>query len=162
MKATFDNLTTALAAEVASTLAQPDDVLKVEPSSDLCATLERFIPAALANDHPRWAGESLDGIYVSQAKRTGTNTLELLGTCILISDQTRVPVHAMLRLSAVGEIAAYAFRLGEPGGGSLGISGPPTTSGQASRLHDRLSNRFALGQVDWVYETSFDRAAERM
>jgi len=161
MKATFDGVAKALAAEVASTLDQPGEVLKVESSSDLSASLELFIPAALANGHPRWAGESLDGIYVSLARRIDTRALELLGTCILISDQTRVPVHATFRLSAVGEISAYALRLGEPGGGPLGISGPPTTSGQASRLHDRLLNRFALGQVDWVYEVSFDSASER-
>lgn len=71
--------------------------------------LEWFIPELLSDFR-----ESLDGIYPFTARKAGERGAELFGMCILLSDQTLVPLQLTLRLSpdhdAIGWIEC---RLGE-------------------------------------------------
>ena len=123
--------------------------------SDICSLLERYIPEVLAQEHPKWSGESLDGIFVSRARKVGCRRIEILGTGILITDQTVTPLLVELQpcpsASVIGE---FEINVGEPGEGALGISGPPCHSGRASRLLHRLEGRHELQRIDWVYSVA--------
>jgi hypothetical protein len=124
----------------------------LEPTSVICSCLERYIPETLASEYAEWTGESLDGIFTAQAINEGRSTLRLLGTCILITDQTVTPLQARLQVAPNADsLRSLEISVGELGGGALGISGPPCNSGQAARLLHGLQNRIELEGVDWVY-----------
>ena len=126
--------------------------LKVDPTSEICDTLELFIPKLLRRKHPEWERESIDGFFFSSAVKSGEGSAELVGTCILISDQTVTPFAVHLSLSEDGTFRSFGVRLGEPGQGSLGISGPGYNSPGAKEMLSSLARR--LDQVDWVYDVA--------
>lgn len=124
---------------------------EIMPSADLCYSLELFIPALLRRRYPEWERESLDGIFVAEASRTAADAVQIVGTCILISDQKLTPFFLQLRWSSarIPEIRAVRVGLGEPGLGRLGISGPPCNSQAASQLQASLAGR--MQHVDWRF-----------
>lgn len=126
--------------------------LPIDSSSELCDTLEPLIPEILRRTHPEWGDESIDGFFFSSAVKKDDASAELAGTCILISDQTVTPFALDLRLSDRQEFAFFRIRLGEPGEGPLGISGPECTSRGARDMLLALNSR--LEQVDWVYDVA--------
>ena len=137
-----------LAHEIRSVLIGED--FSVPPSSDLCASMELFLPKLLRIKHAEWERESLDGIYVARAVRTDELAAEFLGTSILISDQTVTPFIVNLRLMpAANSFQSVQIRLGEAGGGRLGISGPPCNSHDADLLLSRLRAR--IDKIHWIY-----------
>ena len=78
--------------------------------------LEFFIPQVLAEIHPEWKHESLDGFYPVVARKTGEGEAEIFGLCILISDQTTTPFHLRLQSSpSSDEVSWLECRLGEAG-----------------------------------------------
>lgn len=78
--------------------------------------LEYFVCPVIAEIHPEFRGESLDGIMPTLFCKTGDDEAELLGDCYLISDQVIVPLHIRLQLSAAGEsISWMECRLGKHG-----------------------------------------------
>lgn len=122
----------------------------VAPSSDLCYSLELFIPRMLSRQHSEWAKESIDGVFVARARKSDSVAAELAGTCILMSDQTVTPFLITLALSPSGEsIEFYQACIGEPGGGPLGISGPDCNSREAKTLLAAVTSR--LGSIAWSY-----------
>lgn len=124
---------------------------EVAPSSELCSSLELLIPHAIREHHPEWARESLDGVFVARARKTGPTAAELAGTCILIRDQTVTPFLLELTLARSGrEVQHMRVCLGEPGGGELGISGPSCNSREAQRLLASVVSR--LAEIPWAYE----------
>jgi hypothetical protein len=146
--------TSSLEAKVASELSaflektSIESTLKVEPSADLLYLLELYIPQLLSRHYPEWEKESLDGFFLANARRIGSETAEFAGLCILISDQSVAPVFTRLALtSSHDSIASYQVFLGEPGGGHLGISGPPCNSPQAQRLLETVGAR--LNNIRW-------------
>ena len=58
---------------------------------DALSGLEWFLPTVVAEIHPEWTGESLDGFYLHVAQKTGDREAEILGLCCLLSDQTLTP-----------------------------------------------------------------------
>lgn len=123
----------------------------VAPSSELSSSLELFLPMLLSHHHLEWTKESLDGVFVALARKTGSESVQIAGTCILISDQTVTPFLLYLSLSSSHTtITAFRVYLGEPGGGSLGISGPECNSKDAKRLLATLSGR--LSGIKWTYK----------
>jgi hypothetical protein len=122
--------------------------LSVDSSSDLCDTLELLIPEILRRDHREWEKESIDGFFFSSAIKTDERSCELAGTCI-ISDQTVTPFALTLGLGETDMFRSFRVRLGEPGRGPLGISGPACNSRAAQEMLFALNER--LDQVDWVY-----------
>ena len=123
----------------------------VSPSSDFCYSIELFIPKLLSAHHAEWEKESLDGIFVARARKTGSAAAELAGTCILISDQTVTPFLMEIALSPSDEcIDFFRLRLGEAGGGRLGISGPSCNSREARELLENVVIR--LPSIAWSYE----------
>lgn len=125
--------------------------LTVLPSEDLCTSLELAIPRLLRRRRSEWYNESLDGIFPAIARKTGPASVQLAGTCILITDQTVTPLLVDLVLSPSGKsIGSFRVCLGEPGGGHLGISGPECNSREAKQLLATLVSR--LKDIDWSYE----------
>ena len=115
--------------------------------------MELYLPQRLRDSHGEWERESIDGFFISQATKASDSMAVLLGTCILISDQRLTPVYFEVEVAPTRDhIAAYRLRIGEPGGGPLGISGPPCDSKEAASLLYGLVDR--LGRVPWAYDVS--------
>lgn len=123
--------------------------LPIDSASGLCSTLEYLIPAVLRQAHREWDGESLDGFYISSAMKSGETGAALAGTCILISDQTVTPFALDVNLV---DARTFRIRLGEPGSGRLGISGPAVNSSAARKMLWALDDR--LERVDWAYDVT--------
>jgi hypothetical protein len=135
-------------ADLLANRADGDD-LTADIDDDLQATLESLIPAVLRPTYPEWESESLDGFFFASAVKTAADSLTLTGTCILIRDQTVTPFTADISKRS-GRVLFDRIRLGESGGGALGISGPTCNTGAASRLLDGLATR--LDKIEWVYD----------
>lgn len=124
---------------------------------DALTGLEWFLPTVLAEIHPEWIGESLDGIYPHVARKTGEREAEILGLCCLMSDQTLTPIHVRLQLSSTGdEVSWLELQLGEKG--RTGMVRLPYSSSPS--IHKRLH---ALSQsantIEWVYKVTFGERA---
>ncbi len=123
---------------------------RVASSSELCDILELLVPAILRRKYPEWLEESIDGFFFSSAVKSDDVSAELAGTCILISDQTVTPFALSIRLADSHRFEALRIKLGEPGAGPLGISGPACNSRGAEEMLLALNSR--LEHVDWVYD----------
>jgi hypothetical protein len=148
-----DRLARILAGELKILIndVQVGDEFEVLPDSDVCSSLELFMPQLLRMHYPAWETESLDGIFVEKAVRDLDHTVILIGCCILINDQTLTPFYARMSVSSEKDLVlSCTLRLGEPGGGVLGISGPQCTPREVRRYRSLLLNRF--DSIEWVYE----------
>src|SRR5262249_36646539 len=120
---------------------------------DALSGFEWFLPTVLAEIHPEWTGESLDGIYPHIAHKIGEREAEILGLCFLMSDQTLTPIHLRFHLSGTAdEVSWLELRLGEKG--RAGMVRIPYSSSPSihKRLH-ALSRR--AGTIEWVYQVTF-------
>ena len=143
----------ALVRELAVALADAaiGDEVTLLPSSDICASLELVLPAILRASHPAWTRESLDGVFVAKAVKSATIGVRLVGVGVLISDQTVTPLYAELEAGSPGDatLSSFDVRVGEPGEGTLGISGPPCGSRESAALLEAVLLRFP--SIRWVY-----------
>ena len=128
--------------------------IAIDRVSDLCATLEYLVPQVLRQEHPEWKAESIDGFYFARAVKVGDGSAELAGACILIRDQTLTPVRLNVDLSSEKTFDSFRVRLGEPGTGALGISGPPWAAVAASFTAVEVVDR--LEAIDWVYDVAIN------
>ena len=126
--------------------------LAVDSSSEICDVLELLIPDILRREHNEWERESIDGFFFSVAVKNDDRSCELAGTCLLITDQTVTPFALNISVSGPGQLGSFRIRLGEPGIGPLGISGPVCTSRAARQMLSDLTGR--LGDVHWVYDAA--------
>jgi hypothetical protein len=136
----------------------------VEPGGALAETiqllivlggLEYFLPTILAETHLYWKGESLDGFFLSEAKKLGHDQAELRGICILISDQSVTPFHVSIQLStSMDEIDWIECRLGKRGDGAGGMDRIPWSKWNG-RTHVFLQD--ASKPIDWAYAVTFGR-----
>lgn len=147
-----DRLASVLAVELKALLG-PERVgglITIAPDSDLCSALELFLPRLLRSVYPAWNTESLDGLFVEQAVKSNESTLVIRGACIIMSDQTLTPFFAELFVSQEANARiACLIRLGEPGRGTLGISGPKCASREATGYRQVLIDRYE--HIQWVY-----------
>jgi len=121
---------------------------------DALSGLEWFLPTVLAELHPEWTGESLDGIYPHIAQKTGEGEAEIIGLCILLSDQTLTPIHLRLQLSpTTDEVSWLELRLGEKGQqGMVRYPYPPSGS-----IYKRLHAMRESSNHAWVYTVTFGK-----
>jgi hypothetical protein len=122
---------------------------EVHPGADICFSLELFLPRALREQHTEWEKESLDGIFVARATKTGPTAAKLVCIAILISDQTVTPFVVELAAPEVRGVAVRHLSIGEAGAGPLGIAGPAANSKDAQRLLATLLGR--IHEVAWSY-----------
>lgn len=126
--------------------------LSVDPASEICFALELYLPQVLRRAHPEWDRESIDGFFFFRTEKRDLASVELSGVCILITDQAMTPIRLDLDINAEGRLQPIRIRVGEAGGGPLGISGPAVGSSAADYFLPRLGAR--LDQIDWVYDVS--------
>jgi hypothetical protein len=126
--------------------------VSIDSSSEICYILELLIPKILRREHREWGEESLDGFFFSCAIKTGQDSCELAGTCVLIRDQTVTPFALNMSVANAGVFGSFRIKLGEPGKGLLGISGPKVSTRAAQELLLNLNER--LDWIDWAYEAA--------
>jgi len=132
-------------------LAQGDTINDSENFRIVLSGLEYFIPAVLGDKYHFWKGESLDGFYLTKASKTTENEAELIGMCILISDQTLTPFHIRLRVAAYkDEIEWLNCRLGERREGVL-LKIPYGSSKWGKYMYN-----LEVNSIDWVYEVTIN------
>jgi hypothetical protein len=155
----FDQLEATLASEVCMLLegVPIGQEFEMQPSEEMLFSLELFVPRLLATRVADWMFESLDGFFVARAVKKGPTTAELAGTCILITDQAVTPFKLELRIGSPDApfLKRVRIRIGEPGRGKLGISGPSVNSRAASKLLAGLLPR--IESVSWSYDLIFCR-----
>ena len=142
-------------------LAVLPDGAAVPESDDLreaLSALEWFLPGVPRDPHPKSPSEAYDGVYPFETRKTGDREAELFGLVILISDQSLVPVHLRLRVSAeADEVTWLECRIGERSRGKM--LRPPYGSLNA------LWKRYYVGTlrpdaIDWAYAVTYgDRAS---
>jgi hypothetical protein len=119
----------------------------------LQSVMEVLITQALCREHAEWQGESIDGFRFASVAKTGDESVGFLGLCILITDQTVAPVNLDVVLWPDRKaVRRLRIRLGEAGGGPLGISGPSCTSAAAGKLLVSLPARFPA--IEWIYDVT--------
>lgn len=119
------------------------------------SALEYFIPEVLREVHSEWEQESLDGVIPAGAEKTGERSISLFGRCILISDQTTVPILVELQVNPDGDkVGWFNCFLGTKG--HRGMIRKPYRSAM-ERFH------FAHGAEDgrdasaWAYVVTFGK-----
>ena len=124
-----------------------DGLPEGEAFGKLQSVLERLVPALVG-----WRHESLDGFRFAVAKKVCPHDAELLGLCLLISDQTWTPIH--LRLSvAPGDDALRVeeCHLGEADDATGEMVRLPYDSNRVTKELMALPTRFQ--SVSWVHTT---------
>ncbi len=146
-----------IASELSALLEKSsvESKLEVKSSDDILYLLELYIPRLFSRKYLEWEYESLDGFLLANARKIRSDTAELAGLCILISDQTVTPVFIRLALTPSHDsLASYQVFLGEPGSGPLGISGPPYNSPHAHKLLGTIIAR--LNNICWSFAVTSD------
>ena len=150
------NVSRALRAILAD-LPTGADVLDSEQFRYVQSGLESFVPEVLREIHAEWHNESLDGFYPVVARKTETAEIEMVGLCILISDQTLTPIYLRFQIApSADEVSWFECHLGERG--KNGIVRMPYGSLDKA-LHREYERLYLLdGQddtIDWVYKVTF-------
>jgi hypothetical protein len=115
--------------------------------------LEYFLPQVLAEVYPHWKKGSLDGFFVSEAKKLADNQAELRGVCLLISDQSITPFHVQIQLStSADEIEWMECRLGKRGEGAGGMERVPWSRWKG---HTYSFLQDSLKPTGWAYAVTF-------
>ena len=125
-----------------------------EQFREILSFLNFFLPhQVLSEIYPEWNQESLDGILPILARKTRDGETEILGLCIIISDQTLTPIHVRLQVAASNdEISWLECRLGQRGKDGMVRTPYDSLSAVARRLC-ALDGRPDL--IDWVYKVTF-------
>jgi hypothetical protein len=125
---------------------------------ELQSALERFLPAVLCDGYPaQWRYESFDGFRFAVARKTGPFEAELLGLCLLISDQTWTPLHVQLRASADADSIPWVLcRVGSRIGAGREFTRLPYDSTKVSKLLFSVSEH--PESIAWAFTA--ERTAE--
>jgi hypothetical protein len=155
MAPTIEETIACLLRAILDGLADDAIIENSEAFRNVLNALNFFLPAILAERHPEWKHESLDGIYPDCARKTGPNDVEISGVCILISDQTLTPLHVCLQISASGnEIEWLECTLGVRGEGKLGMLRVPYDA-----MSDKQLVAATMGKdkdiFDWAFMVGF-------
>lgn len=128
----------------------------IEDSEDfrnLLSALEFFLPSILGEVHGEWKDESMDGIFPAVARKTGPSEAEIIGLCILISDQTLTPIHVRLQVSVSGdEITWLECNVGECGEGKGGMKRTPYGAMSGKQLFAGAERPNA---IEWAYRVGY-------
>jgi hypothetical protein len=137
---------------ILSGVANGIEIEDSEQFRDFLLGLEFFLPDVLREIHPEWNDESLDGFLPYSVRKTADQEVEIIGHCILISDQTTTPFHLRLQLAAdVDEVSWLELKLGERGESGMvrrPYSNPPSLK-RVATLKDGKDT------IDWVYKVAF-------
>jgi hypothetical protein len=119
---------------------------------DALAAIEFFLPEVLREVHAEWQEESLDGIYPAFIQKTGDDEIEIIGLCILISDQTLTPIHLRLQLAPTDNTVSWLeCNLGEAT--DTGMLRVPYS--RQIVYGDKLGVLKRLDSIRWVYKVGY-------
>lgn len=76
-----------------------DAIYESEVFRDILSHLEVFITLELRKKYREWKYESIDGIYISHASVEGINQISISGMCILVSDQSLIPIQVQFMIA---------------------------------------------------------------
>lgn len=131
-----------------------ESIEESERLQEVLSGLEFILPAIFQDKYKEWKCESLDGIYLAKASKTGENEAEFIGLCILITDQTLTPFHLRLRVvNSQAEIGWLRCRLGE--NTQQGLLKIPYNSLSWHKYLHKLEDCLP-DSMDWVYEVEID------
>ena len=121
---------------VLADVSEGEQIAESEDFQELQSALEYFLPSILRDTYPaQWRHESLDAFRFAVARKTGPLEAELLGLCLLISDQTWTPVHIHLRAAAEAEAISWvSCKLGDGGPAGKRMTRLPYESTKVSKL----------------------------
>ena len=126
---------------------------KSDDFRDVLTALEFFLSKLLREAYPNFKDESLDGIYPEAARKTGDDEIEIIGLCVLISDQTLTPLQVRLQLDATDDACSWIeCRLGESIAGEM-RKAPYSRSLVSGKL--QVVER--LDSVEWVYRVGYGK-----
>ena len=112
--------------------------------------LEYFIPEILREVHSEWKHEGLDGVCPEIVTKTAKCEIEIIGTCIVISDQAVVPSYNLIRVSATDDvIESMECKLGE----LIGDSMKRVPYGSKSGVRKPIASHVDL--IKWAYHIGF-------
>ncbi|MEX0642534.1 MAG: hypothetical protein WD468_07525 [Pirellulales bacterium] len=131
-----------------------DQITYNDEVRDALVCLEYFVTEVIRERHPEWKHESLDGILPFVMRKTAVLEIELIGNCILITDQSLTPVHFRIQVAKdQDEICWMECRLGE------------RTNGEMKRIPYAINPRMGpllnvagdVNAMDWYYAVTFGR-----
>jgi len=155
MTSRSEEVTNRCLLAVLSSLRVGENIDDSEHFQEFQSALARLVPECLAESHPSpWRDESLDAFRFVWKRKVGPNDAELLGVCLLISDQTWTPFRAVLKASSTDAgLEQVELTLGETDEAGRAMMRMPYASSKLTELLFRLANR--PESVDWTY--SFKR-----
>jgi hypothetical protein len=117
------------------------------------SALELLIPAELARTYEWWRYESLDAFRLCIARKLGSCEAELVGLCLLISDQSWTSFHLRIRIAPHSNmLERLDLNLGEIGTGRGGMQLTPYGSRNETILLSSLASR--LESIQWAYSVT--------
>ncbi len=125
-------------------LTDGDQIKESAEYNELQLALERFLPTVLRESYPaQWRNESFDGFRLAVARRTGNLEAELIGICLMISDQTWTPIHVRLRAAAEADSISWVIcRVGSRVGAGLKFTRLPYDANKkVSQLLDSVAEK---------------------
>jgi len=123
------------------------------------AGLEWYLPGILCEVYPEWCTYTLDGILPTRTCKTGLYAPDVIGLCILINDQTTMPIRVRLKISpAVDEITWLECMIGEDRGHGRRPVRTPYNSDRIVKQGYSVLDR--ADSMEWHYKVTFgDKSA---
>ncbi|MCP4480515.1 MAG: hypothetical protein GY818_20715 [Planctomycetaceae bacterium] len=112
--------------------------------------LEYFIPEILREVHSEWKHEGLDGVCPEIVTKTAKCEIEIIGSCIVLSDQAVLPSYILIRVSATDDvIESMECKLGE----LIGDTMKRVPYGSKSGVRKPIASHVDL--IKWAYHVGF-------
>jgi hypothetical protein len=122
--------------------------------SGFLSVLEDFLTETLRDIHPEWEFESLDGVLPALANKSAPGEADLLGLCILITDQSLVPMHLRLQHANVHDsISWFDCKFGEEKNHRMNR----VPWGSRSDALKRLYLPHEVKRMNWFYHVTYGR-----
>jgi hypothetical protein len=118
------------------------------------AGLEFCLPELLGSE---WHDE-FDGFEFIVARKTGDRQAEMIGLCLLISDQTLTPIHLHIQIaSKEDEVSWLDCKLGEKGKHGMVRTPYRLLDAALKRMYEYC---FLAGRdvIDWVHTVTFGKS----
>ncbi|KNY25864.1 hypothetical protein [Pseudobacteroides cellulosolvens] len=128
------------------------DIYDSEELREALSLFETFISLELRKKYDDWEYESLDGIYEGQILMTGKNKISIIGMCVLVSDQSYIPIYINIEISdSTDEIVWMDCKLAELG--QNGIIKIPYNSNRWNKQMYALD----VNTIAWYYSISYGK-----
>ncbi|QDT47906.1 hypothetical protein Pan258_19460 [Symmachiella dynata] len=138
---------------ILNSMATGDRIQESPEFRDVLSAVEYFIPEVLSEIHPEWAHDSLDGVFPLVAAKSGVRTMSIFGQCILISDQTIVPLLVEIQVDTKGDKVTWLeCKLGARDESGM-IRTPYRSPSARIKLLHSLDGKRDL--IDWAYNVTF-------